>query len=637
MSIKKITFLVLVFFMHVTIMGQTLDTIVLLDDIELTVSKQKFLVGSKIETIDSVKLNTISGGNLTDMINRYFPIYVKQDAGGLSTIRFRGTSPDHTAIMFDGININSLTLGHSNMSNIPMFLFDEVKVQFGSSSSLYGTDAIGGSIQLINQPKWNNGFNAGLQQDIGSFGLFFTGLKLGYSNHKIQYAIKAFHQKKNNDFPFLNTAVKDFEKDKFVDDEQKNASIKNYGILQEFNIKISEKLLFSTKQWYQNSWHEIQPNMSENYYGADYKEIENNNLRITAGLNYNSGKHKFTTGLGYVYDYQLYDNNYDQTISTQAITGNLNYFNSDFLHGNFNIGMNYSHLMSDVYAYNENSNEDRFDFFTSYKVKLLKELTMGVNLREAIVIDYTNQFAPSLGFDYLFKETNESMFTGSFSISKSFKIPTFNDRFWYPNGNPDILPENGMNFEIGSKLNIKKDKSTIDFGFNAFIMNVDDWIQWVPSGDMWRPQNIKMVQSMGLELNFNKACELGDVDLKWGINYSLTDVSDVDNFWSFNFSDREQLSYTPKHIVNIYNTVDYKSWYFNFSGSYTGKRITESKDDLDGYFLANTSIGKNFNLKENTFSIILNMNNIFNKAYQNQAYYAMPGRNFNLSLKYLYH
>ncbi len=292
--------------------------------------------------------------------------------------------------------------------------------------------------------------------------------------------------------------------------------------------------------------------------------------------------------------------------------------------------------MSDVYAYKEDISEDRLDFFSSYKVKLLQKLTMAVNLRESIVIDYTNQFAPSLGFNYMFTETNENMLTGSFSISKSFKIPTFNDRYWYPNGNPDILPEHGMNYEIGSKYHIKKDKSSIDFSFNAFIMNIDDWIQWVPSGDMWRPQNIKKVQSMGIELNFNKECELGDVDLIWGVNYSLTDVSDVDDFWSFHFSNREQLIYTPKHIANVYTTVEYKSWYFNFSGSYTGKRLTESKEDLDGYFLANTSIGKNFYLKKNTFSINFNINNIFNKAYQNQAYYAMPGRNFSLSLKYLY-
>ncbi len=637
MSIKKITFLVFVFFLHFTIIGQTLDTIVLLDDIELTVKKQKFLIGSKMETIDSVRLSNVSGGNLTDMINRYLPIYIKQDAGGLSTIRFRGTSPDHTAIMFGGLNINSLTLGHSNMSNIPMFLFDDVKVQFGSSSALYGTDAIGGSIQLDNNPIWNNGLSALVQQDIGSFGSYFTGLKLGYSSKRIQYAIKAFHQQKQNDFPFLNIAVKDFDKDEFVDDVQKNAAIKNFGVLQEFNFIISDKWYFFTKQWYQHNWNEIQPNMSSNYHDFNFKEIEYENLRIVTGLNYNNDKHKFSTSVGYVYDYQLYDKHYDEVISTQSFIGSVDYFNSDFLHGDFNIGVNYSHLLSDVYAYADEIKEDRFDFFSSYKVKLLPKLTMAVNLRESVVLDYTNQFSPSVGFDYIFIETNESILRTTASIARSYKIPTFNDRFWKPGGNPDIRPENGMNYEIGSNYKLKKDKGVYTFGVSFFLMNVDDWIQWVPVGAIWRPINEKMVQSMGTEFNFNKKCDLGDVKLKWGVNYSFTDVSAVDEFWSFNFSKREQLAYTPKHIANIFTNVAYKKWLFSFNGSFTGSRFSDSEDELDGYFLANTSIGKTFSIKDkNKFSLNFNVNNLFNKAYQNQAYYAMPGINYNLSIKYLY-
>ncbi len=299
--------------------------------------------------------------------------------------------------------------------------------------------------------------------------------------------------------------------------------------------------------------------------------------------------------------------------------------------------MNYSHLTSDVYAYNDDVSENRLDFFSSYKVKLFDKLKMAVNLRESVVIDYTNQFSPSIGFDYSITEANENKINATASISKSFKIPTFNDRFWYPNGNPDLLPENGMNYEIGSNLNLKKGKGTYNFGVSFFLMNVDDWILWVPSGDLWRPENIKKVQSMGVELNFKKACKLRILDLNWGFNYSLTDVSEVDEFWSYNFSKREQIAYTPKHIVNIFTNIDYKNWNFNFTGSYTGNRFTESKDKLDGYILINTIIGKNFYLNDHTFSVNLSANNLFNKAYQNQAYYAMPGRNFNLSVKYLYH
>ena len=187
--------------------GQLSDTIISLQEIQVTAAKHQYLVGSKIETVDSARLNSVSGESLTEILTRYLPIYVKQDAGGLATIRFRGTSPDHTAILFNGININSLTLGHSNISNIPMFLFDDVKVQYGSSSSLYGTDAIGGSIHLGNNPEWNKGFGIGLQQDIGSFGSYFSGLKLSYSNRIVQYSVKLYHQKKEEASEYVENCI----------------------------------------------------------------------------------------------------------------------------------------------------------------------------------------------------------------------------------------------------------------------------------------------------------------------------------------------------------------------------------------------------------------------------------------------
>jgi iron complex outermembrane receptor protein len=194
-----------------------------------------------------------------------------------------------------------------------------------------------------------------------------------------------------------------------------------------------------------------------------------------------------------------------------------------------------------------------------------------------------------------------------------------------------------MNYEIGSKFKLKPGKGIYSFGVSLFLMNVDNWIQWVPSGDLWSPQNLKMVQSMGLEFHFKKACKLRVIDLNWGLNYSFTDVSDVDGFGSFNFSEREQIAYIHKHIVNIFTNINYKNWNFNFTGSYTGNRFTESKDKLDGYILINAIVGKNFYVNDHIFSVNLNANNLFDKAYQNQAYYAMPGRNFSLSLKYIYH
>lgn len=632
---QKNKFIVLVFGLSLSVMvwSQSLDSLITLQEVQVTANKDQYLVGSKIETLDSARLNSVSGESLTEILTRYLPIYIKQDAGGLSTIRFRGTSPNHTAILFNGININSLTLGHSNLSNIPMFLFDEVKIQYGSSSSLYGTDAIGGSIHLGNSPEWDKGLNIGLQQNIASFGSFFSGLKLGYSNKNIQYSVKLFRQKKENNFPFLNTAVKDFEKDEFVTDTIKNAALSNYGVLQELYLKISDKMFYYLKLWYEDNWHQIQPNMSTNYYGGSFAEIQNKNLRLISGLKYYSGKHKLTTDFGYVYDYQLYDKNLEQIISTNSFIFNVNYFNTKFLNGDLNTGVNYMHIKPDVYAYEGNIEENRVDIFASYKRKLITRLNMALNLRESIVSDYKSQFSPSLGFDYLLINSLVHTLNCKFSVSSSYKIPTFNDRYWYPNGNPDILPEKGMNYEFNTKYKFTRNKNSIYIGLTGFIMEVDNWIQWV-NLDIWRPQNIKKVQNKGIELSFETTHYISEFRINHGINYSLTKAIEVKSYDYQSTSTGKQLIYTPEHLGNAFITLDYRKWHLLTSASYTGERFNQSYKILDGYFLLNTSLGKNFHLKKNTLSVNFKVNNLLNKAYQNQELFAMPGRNYRISIKY---
>lgn len=622
--------------------GQSLqDTVINLDEIQVVAKKEKYLVGSKIEKIDPIKLESASGGSLAEIINNYLPIYIKQDAGGLATIRFRGTSADHTAIMFNGVNINSLTLGHTNISSVPAFLFDDIKVQFGSSSSLYGTDAIGGSIQLGSNPNWNNGLGIALQQDIGSFHSYFSGLKITYSSKRFSYSIKGYKEDRKNDFPFLNTAVRDFEKDEYVKDTSKNTSIANYGFLQELAFRFSDKFQAYANVWYEDNWHEVQPNMSTNYYGGSFDQIENNHLRLVSGLKYYQGKHKYTTDLGYVYDYQIYNKNEEEIISTNRYSTKVNYYNSDFYNGSLNLGINYLHIKPDVYAYDENLKEDRVDAFLAYRKTFFNKFTASLNLRETIVFDYEDQFTPAFGLDYSIISSKTNILNGKISVSKSYKIPTFNDRFWRGSdgtllGNPDLLPEDGMSYEIGAKYQCKNKNNRFKLGLTGFFLDVDQWIEWAPQNDgNWYPENKDNVESKGIEFNFETTHTLSQIKLNSGINYSynkVTLVKDYNNPSSTSIG--KQLAYSPEHIGRVFLSTVYKKWNLLISSSYTGQRYNEDYDLLEDYFLVNTTLGKTLQLKKHKINFSFRINNILDKAYQNQKLYAMPGRNYLISIKY---
>jgi len=613
--------------------AQFLDTVFSLNPVEISISKEEFLVGSKIESLDSMKLEANKDGSLTDIINNYFPIYIKENAGGLATIKFRGTSADHTSIMFNGININSLTLGHSNISHVPSFLFDEVKIQYGSSSSLYGTDAIGGSIHLNNKTRWNQGFNLGLEGGFASFNSYFKGIQLGYSNNGISYKIKAYHLDNENSFPFTNTAVKDFEKKEFIQDTSKNSALLNYGLLQELDFKLGNHLFSYIKYWYDFDWYEAQPNMSANYYGGDFVEILNKHSRAIAGLKYYKGNHKIISEFGYVEDYQLYNKNEEQIISTKTFLGKLNYFNSKLWDGRFNFGVNYNYILPEVYAYNGNINEKRIDVFTSYKKQFSPKLSAIINLRETIVINYRNRFTPTFGLNYTFFDDTDQDWKIKLSYSSSYKIPTFNQRFWYPNGNPNILPENGNNFEFNSDYHYKEKGVEYDFGLSTYYMQVDNWIQWV-NLDIWRPINLKKVNNVGFELKLRSRFKISNIFFTTSLSYGYTRAVEVKSYNGKKINKGKQLIYTPKHLGKIFCGLVYKNWNFHSIISYTGSRYTESYKQLDGYLLFNMRVGKTIKAGSHLFNINFKVQNVFNVQYQNWEYYAMPGRNYAINLKY---
>ena len=628
-----LSFLFYLLLQSLFVFGQRVDTTIILKTIEISASKDKYLTGNKIFDLDSLKLSTISSGNLSNIINNYFPIYVKENAGSLGTIRFRGTSPDHTAIMYNGININSLTLGQSNISSIPSFLFDQVKIQFGSSASLFGTDAIGGSIHLNNIPQWNRGFIINFQQEFGSFNSNFSGIKADFSNSKINFQFKTYRSKKQNNFTFLNTAVKDFEKDEFVMDTSRNSALQNYGILQALYYRVSSNIVASFKMWYDLNWYEVQPNMSANFHGGEYAEINTKHLRITSGIKYYKRSYKLTFDLGFIYDNQVYNNVEDEIIATKSIITNINYFNNNLWKGNINIGINFLHVKPEVYTYKENLKESRIDLFCSYKKPINKKLNTTINLRESLVENYNANFSPSIGLNYFFINKKHRNLNINLSIAKSYKTPTFNQRYWFPNGNPDIKSEEGISYELNTEYKSHLDDTKLKFNLTGYFMEVDNWIQWV-NQDLWRPQNIKKVRNIGIEFNVNSEFETPIFKIQSGLNYSYINATEVKAYNNFSISKGKQLSYTPRHIGRAYLTFIKNSWDFQSTASFTGKRFTESYKTLEDYLLINAKLGKSFQLKNHKIHIGISVNNIFNKAYQNWEFYAMPGRNYSINIKY---
>jgi iron complex outermembrane receptor protein len=256
-----------------------------------------------------------------------------------------------------------------------------------------------------------------------------------------------------------------------------------------------------------------------------------------------------------------------------------------------------------------------------------------LNLRQPYISGYQAPFAPAAGLQYLVINHQGHEITAKLNISKNYRVPTLNDRFWLRGGNPNLLPETSINSEAGLLYKFWKDKYSGETEISTYYNQVENWIAWWPGELFWFADNIKAVEAKGLEFHHKSSYSLGRVSVKHGINYSYTRSINA------NSSNREeagkQLIYVPVHNGFIFSEISFRGWFLNPRINYTGQRYTTSDNtrSLPSFTLFDVHMGKRVSWNKFETNFLFRINNITNTIYQNYEYRAMPGRNFMLSMR----
>jgi len=456
---------------------------------------EKYSSGSKLDKSDSLNMSRLNNRTLTDYLQQNSTVYIKEQGNAmLATVSFRGTGSSHTGVFWHGINVNSLTLGITDFNSVPLFLFDDLAIQYGGASSLHGSDAIGGSIHLDSGPSWTKGSKIQFRQDIGSFGHYFSGVKLDLGNGKWESKTRIFNRSLKNNFKYT---IED-RLGKEYDIEQDNAQLHNYGILQELSGQVAASGYFSIKGWYNNDNRQAQPLMvTTPYEQQNGDEVLNRNLRIIAKYDHFFNRGIWSSSLGYVWDYQLF--NKSDLIETERSYAQLEYEYNLGAKTRMKAGGKGSYIVPRVWSYEKDAEEWRGDVYFSVSHEILTDWKVNLNARKTFVPFTNAPLAPSLSMDYVIKTPKTKMvFRGQ--VERSYRVPTFNDRYWGEQGRRDLNSESGYSMEIGYNLQHSLNSGVFEWDIAGFHMNIDDWIAWKPSGDLWRPFNLKKVASSGVEI-----------------------------------------------------------------------------------------------------------------------------------------
>jgi iron complex outermembrane receptor protein len=606
------------------------------DSIELksvivSTEKASGIPALKSVNLDSAILRMSESTNIGSILTKHSSITIKDyGPSGIQTPTFRGMSASHTKIYLNGLDISPGSLGQSDLSILPSFLFDEVSLKFGNSAFTEGPGAIGGGVLLQSKTSLSTeGSSAIAGITIGSFGSYGARFQYGYRTKKFQSITRYIYQKAKNNFEYRNIAQPESPTV-----TQEHAEKFLHGVSQSFKYVLNNKnqltamvlgsfsdrnlpaLMTDTKSSTQNQNDKmLNMQLGWNHYGKNSKS------NLVAGYSWSS--------LNYV-DNQA---NINSTTINQRFQVREDY--------TLNINTKWALLSTAILDYSTaqnpslSGNQDMLQssVLIGFNGHLSKKWEVGAFIQPTI---NRNDFELLPMASIAFLPTGKRSFVIGGNVAQNVHFPTLNDLYWTPGGNPNLEPESAMNGELSLHLDgIVKQELKWEFDVSGFYGNVDNWILWQPSDKAyWEAQNIKSVEHSGAETSLGLRRKLGNINLNFKGSYQFVNAI---NKGVEDESLNKQLIYTPKHSANWLLGVSHQNFWINTNYTFTGIRYitTSNSSYLPNYDLVNIVFGYNLKLSNgNKLDFQFDVNNVLNKEYMSVVYRAMPGINFQLNIRY---
>lgn len=612
MILKKAYFVLLfILLMSTVLFSQKVnDSIVVLDEVVLTDAKLiRFSNGVKIRVLSDSILKT-SNSSLTDLLRFNSTIYLKENGYGMvSSPSFRGTSAQQTAVVWNGININSQLNGQTDFNTIIPENYSNVAIRSGGGSVQYGSGAIGGSIHLNDELSFKKNASQSVLLSYGSFNSKKASFNTTAGDEKWTYNFGINYMDSDNDYKYLGT-----------DKLNENGEFNSVNINASFGYFISEHHLL---KFYHNTFIGDR-NFSSTLTAPSNSNYEDVTKRSLIEWNHFSAKSAGKFKLAYLSEEYKYFANKDTERFTFGNSKNIlaNYDYKLYLNKvTLNGIVEYSNITGEGTSI-ENIERNFFSTTVLMSHNVNDKLNYGISIRQEFVNDYDSPFIISVDGKYQFS----SMYSATLNASKNYRVPTFNDLYWTgagASGNKDLVPESSLQLDLGNIFTYKN----AEIKLNGYYLNVDNLIQWRPNGTVWTPVNVAKTENYGAELEvaLNNSFGKHNFNLNGGFAYTIAENKET----------KKQLLYVPKEKVTIGLSYDYNNWGAFYQMLYNGKAYstTDNTDYVNGYAISNSGLKRSldFDNKVN-LDILIKINNLFNKNYQNTAYRPMPNRNFQLQI-----
>ena len=516
--------------------------------------------------------------------------------GSVVTSSFGGASSEQSRVLWDGIDISSMASGVLDLSLVPASML--------SSSALYngingGAIAPMGSVGALNLtatiPKGRGTSTLFSASSIGDRGFF--GHSWGNIG-TVRYQSSLRSTLGTNNYPYTIGNLSG---------TLNGNSFNDLTYLQSFQGKLSrwnwQSTLWYTQSEKDNSGSVLTPNY--------INHLEDEMLRFKYALRNRSNQ------------WQVYLSRewqaYTDTNSSWIIQDTNRYSQATL---QYSYRKEYQELfLTANYFSADGSNRDAHAFLPHalYNLRLSK--------KDKVVLKgagYQNN--AHVGAHYV-RTTSRGDFQNQFALGTYYRLPTLNELYWNPGGNPDLDAERsyGMKYSLRRKGNLR-------LNLTSDQLYYDKMIQWTPgSSGNWSPQNYYSVytSSTTMTLARNWAKFNANMNLTHQFSRVLATMNNDPAIVG------KSLIYRPVLQAVYTSEIKLPKGTLQLRSFYTGLRHTLRDNSAVGeisaqywWVLAYTLSGAN-----NRWSLLLQVDNVFNNERQYYQYFPMPGRSFNINFK----
>ncbi|PBQ31159.1 hypothetical protein CNR22_05060 [Sphingobacteriaceae bacterium] len=585
-------------------------------------------VGKKTETIDSLAKEQFKYTSLADLLSYNSSVFIKSyGPGQLATTAFRGGNASQTAILWNGFNLQNAMLGQSDLALIPSFLFENITIEYGGSSSLWGSGAIGGSIHLKTNSVFGEGVSSLISLGAASFGAANIAAGFLVSKKRFVSSTKVYMNNSRNDFKYRDTLDKENP-----DKRQKDAEYNFKGLMQEFKFLVNSKQLITVNAWVNTNQRHL-PNYTSLYRSKTYQRDDA--MRLTGNWTYADQKFKSIIRGAYFIDKINYDDSISQIFSKSKartlMLENENYFN---LGEKSLLSLAATVLSSSANAdnYSDEKSLSRVSLVIGNKTTFFKDkLLTYISARAEYFSVGTLPVTGNMALDYKLTKS----ITVKLNAAKVYRQPTLNELYWLPGGNINLNPEQGFTYEGALSYSKQLKAFYVFVSGSAYSRMIDNWILWVPGANgNPSPVNIQKVWSRGTETSWKLSYHKNK--FRTGVAVITAYVlSTVELNAQLNDNTRgKQLIYTPRYTLNGSLFAGYENFDLSFYNQYAGYRFTSSDNLnwLQPYTISSLRANYKLNFKDISANLFIACNNIFNKNYQVMAGRSTPLRNYEIGI-----